>query len=312
MMNSTANDEFGDNPFRSSATGGADSFFDAPPTQTQFQQPPPQQQFVPQGNMYAQPPPVQQNFASPQMSGTMGTMNNGSQMQSQMQPPPPPRGCWGTVKMLFDLNTYKAYFDVDADDIVTRLKAVCLDFAKPEHFRNNVLGSQQTNGLKGPDLYGPYWVTMSLIFLVGVTSNMHDYLHRSDIQVFEYDINHLLHAGSIFSSFAFGLPSVIWVTTKFMKTEALSLVEWQCMYGYSLVPFIPAALLCVIPLGFLSWIFLAIATVMSCSLVVRNVSAPLLATDSGQTKAPPVILAILAAHVIFFFVVKFTFYHHKK
>lgn len=70
--------------------------------------------------------------------------------------------------MLIDLNTYKAYFDVDAEDIVARIRAVCLDFYKPEHFRNNVLGAQQTNGLKGPDLYGPFWVTMTLIFLVGV------------------------------------------------------------------------------------------------------------------------------------------------
>lgn len=172
MMNSTANDEFGDNPFRSTATGGggADSFFDTP--QTQVQQPP-QQQFAMQGDMYAQPPQPQSSFPPPQSSGMM---DNGAQMQHQMQPPAQ-RGCWGTFLMLLDLNTYKAYFDVDADDIVTRLRAVCLDFQKPEHFRNNVLGSQQTNGLKGPDLYGPYWVTMTLIFLVGVSNKILLILH---------------------------------------------------------------------------------------------------------------------------------------
>lgn len=141
---------------------------------------------------------------------------------------------------------------------------------------------------------------------------MHAYLHRDDVEVFEYDINHLLHAGSVFSSFAFVLPAIIWITTKFMNMEALSLVEWECLYGYSLVPYIPAVLLCVIPIGIFSWAFLIMATLVSCSLVVRNVSAPLLSTDAGQTKAPPIILGILGVHIIFFFVVKFTFYHHRK
>lgn len=70
--------------------------------------------------------------------------------------------------MCLNLETYKVYFDIDVEDIVTRVKAVMLDFYKPEHFRNNVLGTQKTDTLKGPDLYGPFWITMTLIFFVGV------------------------------------------------------------------------------------------------------------------------------------------------
>jgi hypothetical protein len=180
MMNSSSNDddEFGENPFRSPAAGGTDFFSDAPAPapQAQFQQPPASQfppmqqhqQFQPQGGSFEQVP--QDHSSLPPPSGPMDNMGpQQQQQQSQMQPPGPPRGCWGTFTMLLDLNTYKSYFDVDADDIVTRVKSVYLDFYKPEHFRNNVLGAQQTNGLKGPDLYGPYWVTMTLIFLVGVS-----------------------------------------------------------------------------------------------------------------------------------------------
>ena len=70
--------------------------------------------------------------------------------------------------MCLSLDTYRGYFDIDADDIVTRIKSVCLDFYKPEHFRNNVLG-QKMNGMKGPDLYGPFWITMTLVFFIGVS-----------------------------------------------------------------------------------------------------------------------------------------------
>lgn len=141
---------------------------------------------------------------------------------------------------------------------------------------------------------------------------MHAYLHRSDVEVFEYDINHLMHAASVFSTFSFMLPAVFWVTCKCMNMEALSLVEWECLFGYSLVPFVPAVMMCVIPFAIFSWIFPLGATIMSCSLVVRNVSAPMLSTDAGRAKAPPLILAILASYLIFFFIVKFTFYTHRK
>lgn len=171
MMNSSSNDdEFGENPFRSHAAGGNDFFSDSPaPSSQTFQNPPAsqyppmqQQQFQPQADAFT---PSPSTFSPP--SGPMDNMAPQQHQQSQLQQPP--RGCWGTFTMLLDLNTYKRYFDLDADDIIFRVKAVFLDFYKPEHFRNNVIGSQQTNGLKGPDLYGPYWITMTLIFLVGVS-----------------------------------------------------------------------------------------------------------------------------------------------
>eukprot|EP00980_Cylindrotheca_fusiformis_P030911 scaffold25626_cov137-Cylindrotheca_fusiformis.AAC.2 len=312
MMNSSNNgDEFGENPFRSQTTAETDFFSDSPsqfqtspaPLYPPMQQNQQQQQFHPQGDVFTQVPQAPSSY--PPATGPMDNMAPQQQQHSQMQPPVG-GGCWATFMRMLDLNTYKRYFDVEAEDIVSRVKSVFLDFYKPEHFRNNVLGSQQTNGLKGPDLYGPYWVT----------SNMHAYLHHKSSEssdVFEYDINHLLDAGSILSTFSFVLPAVLWITSKCMKIEALSLAEWECLYGYSLVPFIPAVLLCVIPLSILSWILLLIATLVSCSLIARNVSAPLLSTDVGQVKAPPLILAIVGFHIIFFFIFKIYFFtNHKK
>jgi hypothetical protein len=155
-------------------------------------------------------------------------------------------------------------------------------------------------------------IVLRLIVIVvpQVTSNMHDYLHQTAEEEFDYDINHLLHAASVLCSYAFGIPFILWITTQCMNMQALLLVEWVCLYGYSLVPFVPAVVLCIIPFGIVSWVFLAMATVVSCSLVVRNVAVPLLSTDVGQAKAPPILLAILGTHIMFFLFLKFSFYHH--
>lgn len=168
MMNaSSTDDDFGENPFRMSTN----NFYETNPLPAQQQfQPATDQRFSQQGTPFVHSNPQASFVPTPGLSGSMMPQQ---QHVPQMEPQAS-RGCWGTFLLLIDLNTYKAYFDVDAEDIVSRIRAVCLDFYKPEHFRNNVLGAQQTNGLKGPDLYGPFWVTMTLIFLVGVRPSIPD------------------------------------------------------------------------------------------------------------------------------------------
>lgn len=182
MMNSTV-DEFGENPFRSSGGGSGDLFFDDPPPTTtaggnsfggnfqpqqQLQQPMSfqQQPMSPASDPFA-PQPQMSNFPPP--SGPMQQMS--PPRQENMQPQQAaPTTYWGNCMACLTLDSYKTYFDIDAEDIVTRVKAVVMDFYKPEHFRNNVLGVQKTDASKGPDLYGPFWITMTLIFLIGVSN----------------------------------------------------------------------------------------------------------------------------------------------
>jgi hypothetical protein len=183
MMNSTA-DDFGDNPFRSGGGGAEDLFFDAnaggnqqqmPPQQQQqqqsmsFQQQPAMQQ-PPQSDPFAPQPQMTSNFPPP--SGAMQAQlpPQQQQQQGQMQQPPAPTSRWGNCMAFLTLDSYRAYFDIDAEDIFTRTKAVMLHFYKPEYFRNNVIGAQKTDTLKGPDLYGPFWITMTLIFFIGVSN----------------------------------------------------------------------------------------------------------------------------------------------
>ena len=191
MMNSMANDDgFEDNPFRSGG-GSSDVFFDASsasPTQPQPQQQQFQQQQQPQfqqqvggGDPFApQPASVQPNFAAPPPlpSGPMDNMAPQQQLrpqqQAQQQQPGAmqalqPRSWWGNCMACVTLDSYRAYFDIDADDIVNRMKGAVLHFYKPEYFRNNVVGVDKSNGMKGPDLYGPFWLTMTLIFFIGVS-----------------------------------------------------------------------------------------------------------------------------------------------
>jgi hypothetical protein len=210
MMNSMndGGDDFGANPFRS-----GDVFYDSQAEQQQQQQqhqqapiqqsfqpsPPPLQQTQTQLPHDPFQPNVQttdfltnqNNSSFPLPSGPMDNMNMGSPQhfqqpagllsppqqsiqQQQQQQQEPQTSWWGSILMCLNLNTYKMYFDIDADDVVSRVRGVILHFYKPEHFRNNVVGSVKTADLKGPDLYGPFWITMTLIFILGVSIKLNN------------------------------------------------------------------------------------------------------------------------------------------
>lgn len=136
--------------------------------------------------------------------------------------------------------------------------------------------------------------------------------YKKDVLEFEYDINHLIRASSFFTAFAFGVPTVFWLCTRCMSMTGLTWAEWVCYYGYSMVPYIPASIVCIVPLNLVMWLVLSVASGVSVLLVLRNASTPLLASDPGHQKAPALILAMLVAHFCFFVAVAVTFYHHGK
>jgi len=137
---------------------------------------------------------------------------------------------------------------------------------------------------------------------------MHMYIHSNNLNDFEYDIRHLVRAMSVLSFFTIGLPVVFFFTFRFFGIQ-VTLIELVCLYGYSLVPYFPAVIMCLIPWGFFGWLFLLAATGVSVMLVLRNVAGPVLASEISQSKAGPILVAVLLCHFVFFLVLKLSFYH---
>ncbi|KAL7513047.1 hypothetical protein ACHAXN_012036 [Cyclotella atomus] len=257
------------------------------------------------------------------------------------------------------IDALRPYFDIDTIDIMVRMKSSIKYCMVNDGFRNEVLYSdnalklaQQANTSetqqentdggeaaiapptdmenssgKGPDLYGPIWITMTLVFFVAVTSNISIYIHHSfkssnkleeggvaAENEWDYDINQLLHATWILYMFSVGLPAVFYVVFRVAGVNGLGLVDLICFYGYSLVPYLPVAWICIVPIHAVQWTSLGIATVLSGMLVVRNVMGPILesaAGPSGQGKSGGLIMSVMGCHLIFYLVMKLAFYHKQ-
>ncbi|KAL7559744.1 hypothetical protein ACA910_002737 [Epithemia clementina (nom. ined.)] len=220
---------------------------------------------------------------------------------------------WRACLLCFNLDSYTQYFDIETADIVERLKASLFKFWMPDQFRTSVLGDCKTDELKGPDLYGPVWISLTLVFLIAVTSNIHGYWsqkRKDNVEEFEVDIHRLLNASGVVLVFVFCTSTAFWLGTNCIGMPAISWAMWVCVYGYSQVAYMPATILIgVLPFELISWCSLLAASAASVLLILRNLSTPLMAQDSADnSKAAPVILAILGFHTIYFIALKFWFF----
>lgn len=234
----------------------------------------------------------------------------------------------------FRLDGYMPYFDFDTIHIYARIKASLTQFHLPDQFRTNVVGEAPTttpnttttttsSDLKGPDLYGPLWITLTLVFVLAAMSNFVAWRKSgrqaaadatTTMEPFEYDITHLLRAFTVVTTMAWLVPTLLCVAcTCLGLSHAPSWPLWMCVYGYSMTPYILASVMIGLwPHALWEWIMLACATAVSGLLVLRNLSTPLLIHDTsalqGATKATPIVFSILGSHAFFLLILRVVFF----
>ena len=132
-----------------------------------------------------------------------------------------------------------------------------------------------------PDLYGPFWVTTTLIFVTAVAGNFADYLQAPNDVRWANDIDKVSYSAILFYGYATVVPTVLhWVLrTRGAVVPLLSLI---CLYGYSLSLYIPTAVLCMVPNPGWRWFVVMLAGLFTSSFVVLNLRLPLETAFPGK------------------------------
>ncbi|XP_027114598.1 protein YIPF1 homolog [Coffea eugenioides] len=160
----------------------------------------------------------------------------------------------------FSIAAYKPYFDVDTSDVVERI----IDSLFP--FR----GSFNEKTADRPDLYGPFWICTSLIFVAASIGTFVTYLsHKLQKKEWDYDINLVTWSAGLFYGYVTIVPVGLYLILKYFSAPS-GLVQLFCLYGYSLFVFIPALCLSVIPSQIVRWVIAGVAGFMSATFVALN------------------------------------------
>jgi hypothetical protein len=203
-------------------------------------------------------------------------------------------------KFLSFLDKYKEsfgkYFNVEVSDIKQKLKGSLIPFNK------SFYESIEINA----DLYGPFWIFTTIIFLIALIGNFSSYVHAEDKTKFVYDYNHVPHAIFIIYGFGFGAPIVLWIIMKFIFRIDIDLFTNLCIYGYSYTILIPILLVCIIPFKLVATLALLYFLIHSCTFLFHNMY---LVIQQRAQKSKYVVLGLLGGiQLLLFFFLKFYFF----
>ena len=145
-----------------------------------------------------------------------------------------------TTSWIFSLVFWQQYFDVDTEDVVDRIKNA---IGSPlSGTFGNVIGDN-------PDLWGPFWVCATLIFLNALGSKYVNYLMHDDATGdFNFDVNRISYGVVMFYGYTFCVPLGLWCVLRCFGGVNTGLAALLCVYGYSLMVYIPMGLACLVPM----------------------------------------------------------------
>lgn len=193
---------------------------------------------------------------------------------------------------------YQRFFEVETADIVRRLKGAIMFFMpNTKNFLEEEIGSD-------PDMYGPVWISTTLVFVLSLASNFNSWAFTYSGDSWTYDMTMLVKCVSVVYGFTVGVPVLFYLGCRQMQIP-LTFPQLLCLYGYSLTVFVPMTLLCLIPSALADWLLLAAGGGVAAAFLVRTLQPTLAERPGGKQ-----LLAVVgSANILFFLVEKLVFFY---
>ncbi|KAK0776765.1 hypothetical protein LTR02_013185 [Friedmanniomyces endolithicus] len=160
-----------------------------------------------------------------------------NQQSPFLNQPPSSRGGGGggpqssSRRYLWSLAFYQQFFDVDTSAILLRCRAALFP-------RQNFLDVLDGN----PDLYGPFWIATTVVFILFMTGTISAYLAQQGKGHFAYDFELLGGAAGLVYGYTLVIPLGLWAVLRWFGSESANLMECWALYGYGNLIWIPVAL----------------------------------------------------------------------
>ena len=251
---------------------------------------------------------------------SVGAMFAGGGASAPSAAPPPPlasdplettkREKLKKTSWVFSAAYYQQFFDVDADDVLRRAKHALLT---PWH------GGFQALYDDTPDLYGPFWVCATLVFVIAMGGQYASYLSGNAERRARWNFDPHVVAASAAATYGyvFFVPIVAYFCLRCVANvrpggeQNLSLIGLVCTYGYACFSFVPAGVVSVVPSESARWFAFALAAATGATFLLVNAARPLSKDAKGGVAfQTPFCACVVGCHVLFAVVVKLWFFTH--
>ncbi|XP_056609867.1 protein YIPF2 isoform X2 [Triplophysa dalaica] len=151
---------------------------------------------------------------------------------------------------------YQSFFNIDTVQVLDRIKGSVIPLPGRNFVRHHIRSN--------PDLYGPFWICVTLVFSVAIMGNLSTFLNNKGDPGFHYrpQFHRVSIAAVTVFLYAWLVPLGVWGFLTWRQSverqiSGYTFLETVCVYGYSLFIYIPT-----------SWLLIVVAMVISGSVLV--------------------------------------------
>jgi len=204
---------------------------------------------------------------------------------------------------------YQQFFDVDTNDVKNRLIYSMVPIPGKSFLQHYIRPK--------PDLYGPIWICLTLVFSIAIMGNLSDYLSTvpgedGDGKVWHYNFHKVTLAATAVFSYASLLPACLygflWYVGSGAGAASVSFLELLCLYGYSLAIYVPVSVLWMIQIYWLQWLLVLAGAGLSGAVLMMTVWP--VVRDQAAKSSAIVMIFILALHLLLACGFMLYFFHH--
>ncbi|XP_017287690.1 protein YIPF2 [Kryptolebias marmoratus] len=190
---------------------------------------------------------------------------------------------------------YQSFFNVDTLQVLERVKGSVM----PLPGRNFIKHYLRSN----PDLYGPFWICMTLVFSVAISGNVSTFLHEMVNSSYHYkpQFHRVTIAAVAIFLYAWLVPVGLWAFLTWRQgaerlIRGYTFLETVCIYGYSLSIFIPTSILWILPFEWLQWTLIVVAMMISGSVLILTFWP--VVRDDSKVMAVGTVMTIIVLHAL--------------
>lgn len=197
--------------------------------------------------------------------------------------------------MIWSLNFYAQFFDVDTSTVLHRSRAALIPLTP---FLDILDGT--------PDLYGPVWIATTVVVILFLTGTISQKLAQEGKAHFSYDFTLLSGAAGLIYGYTLFVPAALWAALRWFGAQSLELVECWALYGYGNLFWIVVALVSWSPLNALNYALVGLGFAVSVFFLVKNLYPVISATDKKISQV--LLVAVVLVHAGLAIAIKVLFF----
>jgi len=194
----------------------------------------------------------------------------------------------GTGHSFLSFKFYQQYFDVDTEQVQTRI----MNSAFPKKDGNFIRDHLNPT----PDLYGPFWIAVTLVFSAAICGNFAHYIDSMGKELYANDFKLVTGISTLIASYVLLVPFALYLTLYYRKSSIqYSFVELVALYGYSLAILIPVSILCVLNYNWFRWTLIIISVALSGPVLATSIWEAVKA-DKNKLFAIGIVAGVVILH----------------